>query len=67
MFTATVYDNTITAKHLAQLKAKASKIANKHHRAIDDMEVTTPWGAVVRFTRINIIKPWGMVEHGAWG
>lgn len=64
-FDGRLYGKTIFSPHLSGLKRKASRIANRFCRPVDEMEVKTPWGAF-RFVRINKITPCNTVERGVW-
>ena len=65
--TGTLYNRTITARSMADLKRKASAIANGYFRPIDMMEVTElDSGIVFHLNRHNNVCPNNTITYGKW-
>lgn len=64
-FTATIYGETIQANTTADLKRKASIIANRRYNAVDEMAVSFD-GMSVTLRRFNILTPWNTITRDKW-
>lgn len=67
MFTAQLYGKIISGKTIAEIKRKASRIANNYWNVVDRMEVTDEQnGITMMFYRNNRKTPNNMIEYGTW-
>ena len=71
MLTAVLYNRTITAKTMPQLKRQASIIANRHFNTVDIMEVYYPDAKnnqtiVFHLSRFNHKYPNNTITYGEW-
>ena len=64
-FTASIYGETIQANTAADLKRKASIIANRRFNVIDEMVVSFD-GMSVTLRRFNIKTPWNTITRDKW-
>ncbi len=65
MFTATLYNRTVTAATLPALKRKASTVANNRFNPLDVMTVTSGQHTAT-FYRHNIKAPNNTITRGEW-
>lgn len=65
--TGTVYNQTITARSMSDLKRKATLIANRRFRSYDIMEITeADSGIVFHLSRSNSKCPNNTITYGEW-